>query len=288
MTPKVSIVITSTGRSELKYAIDSAKNQTYDNVEVIVVLDGKIPSGIDSNGIKIIYLDNVRNGNISRNIGIKEATGDFIALLDDDDVFYPQKIEKQIEQIQNEKDGNEVVSYTKVKMVSPGKPDTRISPNSEIKANEKVLDYLFRRINPGFMQTSTLLAHRSIFLNNLFDETVAKHQDWDWLINIQNKLNVRFLMVDEILVEYRINGLGTSVGTQNKWRYSLNWFAKYENITSEETKARFMSMIITNTMNDQSISRKQRLIEALRILREIPIKYIGLWLKSLLKIIYYF
>lgn len=288
MTPKVSIVITSTGRSELKYAIDSAKNQTYDNIEVIVVLDGKIPSGIDSNGIKIIYLDNVRNGNISRNIGIKEATGEFIALLDDDDVFYPQKIEKQIEQIQNEKDINEVVSYTKVKMVSPGTPDSRIAPNSEIKENEKVLDYLFRRINPGFMQTSTLLAHRSIFLNNLFDETVVKHQDWDWLVNIQNKLNVRFLMVDEILVEYRINGLGTSVGTQNKWRYSLNWFAKYENITSEETKARFMSMIITNTMNDQSISKKQRLIESLRILREIPIKYIGLWLRSLLKIIYYF
>ena len=106
----------------------------------------------------------------------------------------------------------------------------------QIRNNEKILDYLFRRTNPGFIQTSTLFVHRLIFLTNFFDETVSKHQDWDWLINAQNKLDVQFKMVDDVLVEYRINPIGTSVGTQNKWRYPLFWFAKYESTVSKYAK----------------------------------------------------
>lgn len=287
MVPKVSVIITSTGRPEIKSAIDSVKNQTYGNMEIIVVLDGSLPNGIETDGIKIIHLDNVRNGNISRNIGIKAATGEFIALLDDDDIFYPPKIEKQIKKIQDAYDIEAVVSYTKVKMVSVGKSESKILPNSEINKNENILDYLFRRVNPGFIQTSTLLAHRSIFLNNLFNEKVPKHQDWDWLINVQNNLDVRFLMVSEVLTEYRLNKPGTSVGTQNKWRYSLSWFTKYEANVSEETKSKFKSMVILNIMIDQSLSKKQRLIESIRLLEEIPVRYTDIWLKTILKVVYY-
>nr|MWN21441.1 glycosyltransferase [Leuconostoc lactis] len=64
------IIITSIGRPELRAAIDSVKNQTYKNIEIIVVLDGSLPDGIDNQDVQVIYLDHVKNGNISRNIGI--------------------------------------------------------------------------------------------------------------------------------------------------------------------------------------------------------------------------
>lgn len=287
MKPKVSVIITSIGRPELRLAINSVRNQTYENIEIIVVLDGNLPDGIGTQDIKFIYLNGIKNGNISRNIGIKEATGEFIALLDDDDIFYPMKIQKQVEQVLQSKDVKDVVLYTKVKLFDIANNYSTTLPTDKIRNNEKILDYIFRRNNPGFIQTSTLFAHRSIFLANLFDETVSKHQDWDWLINVQNKFGVKFKMVDDILVEYRINPMGTSVGTQNKWCYSLTWFAKYENTVSEYTKAKFRSVIIGSIMMDQKLVRKDRMIESTRLLRNIPFWYLGLRFKSIMKILLY-
>lgn len=287
MIPKVSVIITSIGRPELRSAIDSVKNQTYENIEIIVVLDGILPDGIDTQNVNFIYLNGVNNGNVSRNIGIKESTGEFIALLDDDDIFYPTKIQKQIEQVSKIEDVTSVVSYTKVKLVSAGNSVSKILPVNQIRNNEKILDYLFRRTNPGFIQTSTLFAHRSIFLTNFFDETVPKHQDWDWLINVQNKLDVQFRMIDDVLVEYRINSMGTSVGTQNKWRYSLSWFSKYESESSKYTKARFHTMIIGNIMKDKKIDLKDRVLESFRMFNCIPFWYVELRVKSILKILLY-
>ena len=288
MLPKVSVIITSIGRDDLKFAVNSVKDQTYDNIEIILVLDGVLPEGVDTNDLKIIYLDGVRNGNIARNTGIKASSGEFIALLDDDDIFYPDKIQKQIEHIRNANDVTKVVSYTKVKSFSRKTNDSKIVPSSSINENENVLDYLFRATDPGFMQTSTLLAHRSLFLNNLFDETITKHQDWDWLINIQKKFDIEFLFLNEILVEYQNNQPGTSVGTQNKWRYSIDWITRYEDVTSEETRSRFKSMIIFNIMTDYSMSKMKRCQESIKLVGEIPIRQTNLRLISLLKIVYYF
>ncbi|WP_313593410.1 glycosyltransferase family 2 protein [Leuconostoc lactis] len=288
MLPKVSVIITSIGRDDLKFAVNSVKDQTYDNIEIILVLDGVLPEGVDTNDLKVIYLDGVRNGNIARNTGIKASSGEFIALLDDDDIFYPDKIQKQIEHIRNANDVTKVVSYTKVKSFSRKTNDSKIVPSSSINENENVLDYLFRATDPGFIQTSTLLAHRSLFLNNLFDETITKHQDWDWLINIQKKFDIEFLFLNEILVEYQNNQPGTSVGTQNKWRYSIDWVTRYEDVTSEETRSRFKSMVIFNIMTDYSMSKMKRCQESIKLVGEIPIRQTNLRLISLLKIVYYF
>ncbi|WP_270753731.1 glycosyltransferase family 2 protein [Leuconostoc lactis] len=287
MTPKVSVIITSIGRPELRAAIDSVKNQTYKNIEIIVVLDGSLPDGIDNQDVQVIYLDHVKNGNISRNIGITASRGEFIALLDDDDIFYPNKIQKQVEQVMKIEDVTKVVLYTNVKLFYSKSNVSKNLRVSQINRDEKVLDYLFQRNNTGFIQTSTLFAHRSIFLNNLFDETVPKHQDWDWLINVQNNLDVQFKLVDDILVEYRINSLGSSVGTQNKWRYSLTWFSKYEDDVSKYTKAKFKSTIIGSIMKDQGMERKDRISESLRLLSSIPFGYLQLWSKSMMRIVFY-
>lgn len=98
----VSIIITTCNRCEiLPRAIESVMNQTYSNIEIIIVDDASIDNteyivrnfmNIDS---RIKYIKNtIQSGaNVSRNKGIQYAKGRFIAGLDDDDEFLPQRIE---------------------------------------------------------------------------------------------------------------------------------------------------------------------------------------------------
>jgi len=109
---KVSIVIPTYNRFKyLLNAIESCLNQTYKNIEIIIVNDCSTQKEYYeydfkklSDKIIIINLDKnskeiygkVAGGGNSRNIGMDKASGKYIAFLDDDDYFLPSKIEKQL------------------------------------------------------------------------------------------------------------------------------------------------------------------------------------------------
>lgn len=105
--PPVSIVIpVYNGSNYLKYAIDSALNQTYKNIEIIVVNDGSDDDGKTektalSYGNKIKYFKK-ENGGVATalNLAIEKAQGEYISWLSHDDAYYPEKTEKQIERLQ--------------------------------------------------------------------------------------------------------------------------------------------------------------------------------------------
>ena len=100
--PLVSIVITTHNRPTLlKRAIDSAVGQTYPKTEIIVVDDAseKETQAVCSQykNIKYYYIpkEESKGGNHARNLGIKASSGKYVSLLDDDDYWKPEKIEKQ-------------------------------------------------------------------------------------------------------------------------------------------------------------------------------------------------
>ena len=106
----VSVIIPTFKRSNfILRAIESVLNQTYENIEIIIVDDNegdnefskltkKILKRFIDNG-EIVYVKHRTNKGISaaRNTGIKKAKGDYIAFLDDDDEFLPKKIELQLD-----------------------------------------------------------------------------------------------------------------------------------------------------------------------------------------------
>lgn len=101
--PKVSIIIpVYNGGNFLCEAIDSALAQTYSNCEIIVVNDGSNDGGeteriVLSYGNRIRYVAKLNGGVASAlNAGISEMSGDYFSWLSHDDVFYPDKISKQI------------------------------------------------------------------------------------------------------------------------------------------------------------------------------------------------
>ena len=117
---KVSVVITTYKRTkELHRAIQSVTKQNYPNMELIVVDDNtdleisKMVREIIVPYKDIIYLKNKVNmgGALSRNEGLKAATGKYIAFLDDDDMYMPDKIRKQVECFENTEIENVGVVY---------------------------------------------------------------------------------------------------------------------------------------------------------------------------------
>lgn len=108
--PKVSVVIPTYRRTVeyLSRAVDSVLNQTYANVEIIVIDDStsaydkqhETKAYFDNLGRdNVIYLQNEKNlnGALTRNRGIEVACGDYITFLDDDDEYLPEKIERQLD-----------------------------------------------------------------------------------------------------------------------------------------------------------------------------------------------
>tara|TARA_Y100000816_G_scaffold287578_1_gene270568 strand:- start:5913 stop:6632 length:720 start_codon:yes stop_codon:yes gene_type:complete len=109
MTEKVSIIIPTYNRFKyLLKAVESAQNQTYKNIEIIIVNDGSSQEEYYTHrfeGCIVINMDiNTKKrfgkaspGGFQRSIGMKIATGDYFAFLDDDDYWFPTKIAKQVE-----------------------------------------------------------------------------------------------------------------------------------------------------------------------------------------------
>src|SRR5210317_1804272 len=109
MTLKVSVVIPVYNRPDLlQRAVSSVSRQSFAPFEILVVDDGSSPAIEilnDLHSIPVRILRNVQNQGVSaaRNLGIREANGDWIALLDSDDEWMEDKLQKQVHHIEQHK-----------------------------------------------------------------------------------------------------------------------------------------------------------------------------------------
>lgn len=117
--PKVSIIIpVYNGSNFVAEAIDSALAQTYKNIEIIVVNDGSTDNGQTAKvakryGEKIRYFEK-NNGGVATalNLAIEKMTGDYFSWLSHDDVYFPNKIESQIDFINQQKLSDRFILYS--------------------------------------------------------------------------------------------------------------------------------------------------------------------------------
>ena len=103
----VSIIVRTCGRPDiLKNALDSINNQTFPNIEVIVVEDGPETSRVMINEqysqMNILYFSTGEKcgRSVAGNIGLRNASGNYFNFLDDDDIFYPNHIETLVNSIE--------------------------------------------------------------------------------------------------------------------------------------------------------------------------------------------
>lgn len=196
----VSVIIPTFGRlTTLERAIKSVIKQTYNNIEILVVDDNE-PYSEDSNNVKILIekiaceklqlvtQEKHINGAAARNTGIKQAKGEFIAFLDDDDLFLPQKIEKQVEFLNSLNDSYGGVSTKKIYI-----KNNKIDGVSETwKADDKQsYKIITRKLN---VSTCTLLIrHICLDETGYFDEDLQRNQEVQFLGFFTSKYKVELL-----------------------------------------------------------------------------------------------
>lgn len=205
--PLISVIIPNYNYGDyIADAIESVLSQTYPEVEIIVVDDG---STDDSKSKVIKYGSRVRlvqqqNKGVSaaRNRGIAESNGRFIAFLDADDKWHPEKLSRQFEQMNNPKVG--MVYCGLQYMDAKGR---FLSVN--LSGSEGyVLKELALLEGPGVPASgSSALVRRECFERvGLFDESLSTSADWDMWRRIACHYEIR--IVREPLVFYRVHASG--------------------------------------------------------------------------------
>lgn len=204
--PRVSAIITTHNRAHLlRRAIQSVLAQDYPNLELIVVDDGStdgteaLVRGYSARGVR--YLRHSRNRGLAaagRNTGIDSANGEYVAFLDDDDMWLPSKITKQMHAVGSR---NAILCGVKIN----GKHQRRYR-----KASLSLRELRYGNRFPP----SSLLARRCVLQESRFDEALAIGEDWDLLIRLAQNQPIMFL--PEALVIYTENPHGMTVQARDQ------------------------------------------------------------------------
>lgn len=188
----VAVIIPTYNRAHyLKRAINSVYNQSYLPSEVIVVDDGSNDSSanvVRDNFRKTRYIWQENKGpSAARNRGINESNSEWLAFLDSDDEWFPQKLKRQIEALA--KSPASKICYTDEIWIKDG---SRINPK---KRHKKFGGFIFHKcLLLCIISPSSVLVHRSIFEEvGLFDESMQVCEDYDLWLRITAKYPVLFL-----------------------------------------------------------------------------------------------
>lgn len=247
--PKVSIIIPAYNASNyLEEAINSALNQTYQNTEIIVVNDGSNDNGATekialSYGKKIRYFCKKNGGSSSAmNIGIKNMSGEWFSWLSHDDLYYSNKIEKQIEYINKlsipEEKIDQHVFFSGSEQIDEQGKCIWSKSEKELLKTENALknlegnEWLIAEPTKYLFHGCSCLIHKSVF-NKIggFDENLRLLNDVDlWYRIYSNNYTIHY--IPEILVKGRVHPKQISTETGYSyhnaeqdmyWKRSLDW-----------------------------------------------------------------
>ena len=220
----VSTVIPTRNRSRLlRRAIESVLSQSYRALEIVVVDDAStdhtkaVVAALHDGRVQYICQPARRGGAAARNAGIGAAHGEFIAFLDDDDEWLPDKLAQQMALMQDTAGRNWPVVYTGEQYVGADGSTVRVLRPT--RQGDILCDLLFGNY---IGSTSTVLAARSALLAvGGFDEALRSCQDWDLWIRLAGKRP--FSVVPAPLVRRHVYGdrIDTDLAAQAQGRLSL-------------------------------------------------------------------
>ncbi|RKY37879.1 MAG: glycosyltransferase family 2 protein [Candidatus Omnitrophota bacterium] len=195
--PTVSVIIPTYNRAHLVgRAVESVLDQTFQDFEILVVDDHSVDNTEevvnDFNDARIRYIKHQINmgGNATRNTGVKNSKGEYIAFLDSDDEWLPEKLKKQIDIFQRAPDKVGLV-YSWAEMIDE-KGELFRKLNFVVKG--RVLQNILRG---NFISSSTVVVKKKCFDEvGLFDESFASCQDREMWTRIATKYEI------EVVPEY--------------------------------------------------------------------------------------
>ena len=199
--PLVSVIIPAINRaSVLPQSAGSVLAQTMGDLELIIVDDcstdstAEAAASLDDPRVKVIRHETNRGVSAARNSGVAAASGRYIAFLDSDDTWLPEKLAVQLAQLEASPHPENMHCSHAFEMEVGGAKV--VWPKRGPRPDEAVSDYLFAE--NGQLQTSTWLLARELFAKFPFDENLRRHEDWDVLLRLA-KNGTGFLHISQPL-----------------------------------------------------------------------------------------
>lgn len=236
--PLVTIIIpVYNGSNFLKEAIDSALSQTYNNIEIIVINDGSNDNG-ETDKIAKSYGEKIRyylkkNGGVSSalNFALKKMNGEWFSWLSHDDLYYPEKIEKEIELInllliRNPNiDINKITIRCATESIDKNGKIIKVPNYKDIPLHEDIIDTILNNLyNYRLSGCAFLLPSSCIKDIGFFDENIRTVSDVEYWYRLLFSGYNFYCLSNDILVKNRSHGkqVGkTKVELFNKEREKL-------------------------------------------------------------------
>lgn len=232
----ISVIIPTFNRASLiSRAVKSVINQTYRDIEIVVVDDASTDNTedvireIDCPFLHYIKLEENGGACRARNIGIKNAKGEYVSFLDSDDQWETDKLEKQMHFLL-EKDAEMVACnfwYEK-----DGNKKVYIDPkHSEEFRFEELL-------NANCITTGAILIKKETILSiGGFDEEMPRYQDWDLVLNVAKYTKIYFLKEPLLTLYFQKNSITNSTSKSKKYYALERMFKKNRMYILNDKKA---------------------------------------------------
>ena len=213
--PTVTVIIPTYNRYNLlAQAIDSVLRQSYRDLELLVIDDGSTDNtgqavaDIKDNRIKYFHKNN-GGASSARNLGLKNAQGQFICFLDSDDLWPDNFLKTMTSRLQ--KNPQYGAAYCMRTLLFEN-GSTKPSYQKEFFFSGQVTAQLFQKT---FIQTSTICFRRETLEGIFFDESLASGEDVDVWLKASTK--TKFLFVPDVQIIYRQQSLPATAGFDSKY-----------------------------------------------------------------------
>lgn len=198
--PLVSVVIPTYNRPKyLQRAVDSVREQTYENIEIVIIDD--CPSNpVESiakqfSDSRIRYVRHEENKGVcaARNTGITEAIGDYLCFLDDDDEWRERKVESQMEVLAENPSVGLVYTGTQyvgdsLELLSVTKPTQQGNVSRELLLED-------------FVPFSTILVKREVIeIAGMLDTNLTNWEDWEWCVRLSKQTELGYVEQPLVLI----------------------------------------------------------------------------------------
>ncbi len=212
----ISVVIPTYNRAYIIFkSIESVLNQTYRNIELIIVDDGSTDDtvknlrNIKDKRLQIVQLEKNSGMCAARNAGTKVSKGKYIAIHDSDDIWDLEKLEKQYKFMK--KTGCDLAFCQMRRINVNGKE--QIVPNKDITMDG---DLYHKLLKGSFIPSITIMMKNELANKVEFDPEVRRFTDWDFALRVV-KANYKISYLPEILATSYIQNDSSAV-TENKYK----------------------------------------------------------------------
>lgn len=234
-------------------AVRSALAQTVTAIEVIVVIDGPDPAtrqALDELGdsrVRPIELSERGGAPNARNVGAQHARAPWTALLDDDDEWLPEKLERQLAVAKAASAPHPVVVS---RLVNRTPRAEIVMPRRVPEPGEPISEYLSRRRGlfhgDGFVQTSTIMAPTELLRRVPFTVGLRRLQEMDWTIRVTGHDGVALLFATEPLVVWHTDEDRPRVSFDLPWRQQMEWLHRIRPLVTRKAYAAIVMSIISS------------------------------------------